>query len=154
MPVPVGVIDSIAFPPLGLLNPVLDTGGPYGAGDHTLSTFTTSGAFLLPAGTYQVHGTYGVIVVPNGAIPASWGYSIGYDSGGALGGEGFIYHNRFCQVVPMHQVLSGFYLPLELHDVHTVPSYLLWPFRLIGGDLLGLHVSPGVAVDLFYLCVL
>jgi hypothetical protein len=154
MPVPTSVIDSIAFPPLGSLNPVLDTNGPYGAGDHTLTTFTTSGAFLLPAGTYQVHGTYGVIVVLNGALPPSWGYDIGYDSGGALGGEGFRYHNRFCQLVPMHQVLSGFYLPLEYFDVHHIPDSILWPFRLIGGDTLGVHVSPGVAVDLFFLCVL
>jgi hypothetical protein len=154
MPVDSSVIDAIAFPPLGALAPVLDTGGPYASGDHTLTTFTTTGAFLLPAGTYQVHGTYGLVVVPNGAIPAAWGYDIGYDSGGALGSEGAIYHNRFAQIVPMHQVLTGFYLPLDRLDVHTVPWYTLWPFRLIGGDQLGVHVEPGVAVDLYYLCVL
>jgi hypothetical protein len=154
MPTTTGIIDTLAFPPLGVLNPVLDDSGPYTAGDHSLTTFTTGGAFLLPAGTYQVHGTYGVIVVPNGAIPVTWGHSTGWDSGGALGNEGDIYENRFCQLVPEHQLFSGFFLPLDRFDVFTVPAYLLWPFRLVGGDLLGVHVSPGVAVDLYYLCVL
>lgn len=154
MPTVTGVIDALAFPPLGALLPVLDTNGPYAAGDHSLTTFATAGAGALPAGTYQVHGTYGVIVVPNGAIPATWGHTVGFDGGGALGNEGDVYENRFCQLVPEHQVLSGFYLPLELHDVFTVPDYLLWPFRLVGGDLLGVHVSPGVSVDLFFLCLL
>ncbi len=146
--------DSLSFPPLGLLKPVLDTTGPYSAGDYNLDEFTTDGSFVLPVGTYQVHGTYGVIVVPNGTIPVTWGYSIGYDSGGALGNEGNVYENRFCQVVPQHQVLSGFYLPLDRFDVTVVPWYTLWPFRLIGGDRLGLHVTVGITVDLYYLCVL
>jgi hypothetical protein len=154
MPNTTGLIDALAFPPLGTLLPVLDTGGPYAAGDHSLTTFTTAGAGLLPAGTYQVHGTYGVIVVPNGAIPVTWGHSTGFDGGGALGNEGDVYENSFCQLVPEHQVLSGFYLPLDRVQINTVPGYMLWPFRLIGGDLLGLHVYPGVSVDLFYLCVL
>lgn len=149
-----GLIDALAFPPLGSLNPVLDDGGPYATGDYSLSTFTTGGAFLLPAGTYQVHGTYGVITVPSGAIPAAWGYEIGFDSGGALGNEGWRFFNRFCQLVPMHQLFSGFLLPLDRHDCNFAVDYLLWPFRLIGGDVLGLHVEPGVAVDLYYLCVL
>lgn len=154
MPVVTGVIDSIAFPPLGLLNPVLDTGGPYSFGDHSLSTFTTGGAFLLPAGTYQVHGTYGVIAVVSGAVPLAWGYDIGYDSGTTIGAEGIRYENRFCQLVPLHQVLSGFYLPVDRLDMHYILDSLLWPFRLVGGDLLGLHVEPGIQIDLYYLCVL
>lgn len=154
MPDVASIIDTLATPPLGALNPVLDTSGPYAFGDHTLTTFTTTGSMLLPAGTYQVHGTYGVIVVPNGAIPTAWGYRTGYDSGGALGGEGHTYYNRFCQVVPQHQLASGLYLPLDLLDVHSIPWYTLWPFRLVGGDRLGLHVEPAIAVDLYYLCVL
>lgn len=153
MSAPTGVIDLIAFPPLGTLNPVLDTGGPYGFGDYNLTTFTTGGAFALPAGTYQVHGTYGVMVVA-ASTPVTWGFSIGYDSGSALGNEGNIYENRFCQLAPQHQLFSGFYATLDLIDVHTVPLMALWPFRLIGGDRLGLHVEPSVSVDLYYLCVL
>lgn len=153
MPVLTGVVDSLAFPPLGSLNPVLDTSGPYAFGDYNLTTFTTTGAFLLPAGTYQVHGTYGVIVVP-ATIPAAWGQSIGYDSGSAIGNEGNVYENRFCQLVPQHQLLSGFWASLDYIDVRQVGLMSLWPFRLVGGDRLGLHVEPGTAVDLYYLCVL
>jgi hypothetical protein len=153
MPVLSGIIDTISFPPLGTLNPVLDTGGPYGFGDHVLTTFVTGGAFALPAGTYQVHGTYGVIVVAT-TIPVTWGQSIGFDSGAALGNEGNRYWNRFCQLVPQHELFSGFWASLEYIDVHYVPQLELWPFRLIGGDRLGLHVEPDTAVDLYYLCVL
>lgn len=154
MPATQGIIDTIAFPPIGLLNPVLDTGGPYSAGSWTFDTFTTGGAMLLPAGTYQVHGTYGVIAQVNGAIPTPWGFSIGLDSGGALGFEGYRYDNRFCQLVPMHQLLSGVLYPMEIVDVHYSYQMVLWPFRLIGGDRLGLHVSPDISIDLYYLCVL
>src|SRR6476661_5596559 len=108
MPVPASAIDILAYPPIGTLNPVLDDNGPYTFGDHTFTTFHTAGAFLLPAGTYQVHGTYGCIVRPNGEIPITWGYRIGYDSGGAVGFEGWEYENRFAQIVVMHQLLSGF----------------------------------------------
>lgn len=154
MPELTSVVDAISFPPLGVLNPVLDSAGPYGAGSHNLTTFTTGGAFALPAGTYQVHGTYGVIAVPSGTVPIVWGLDDGYDSGGALGLEGVRYHNRLCQLVPMHQVLSGFFLPIERLDVHYVPEHLLWPFRLIGGDMLGLWVPPAISIDLYYLCIL
>lgn len=154
MSVGTGIIDSLGTPPLGSLNAVLDDTGPFTAGSWSFNTFHTSGAFLLPAGTYQVHGTYGVIVVPNGAIPITWGYTIGFDSGGALGPEGTRYENRLCQVVPMHQILSGALVPIDIVDVFTVPQIITWPFRLIGGDQLGLFVAPGIAVDLYYLCVL
>lgn len=154
MPQFTGVIDAIAFPPLGTLQPVLDTGGPYYAGSNERDTFTTNGAFLLPAGTYQVHGTYGVVVVINGSIPITWGYEIGFGSGGAIGDEGWRYDNRICQLVPMHQLFTGVFAPMDYIDVHYLPYMTLWPFRLIGGDRLGLYVSPGIAVDLYYLCVL
>jgi len=154
MPTSTGIIDSIAFPPIGALNPVLDTGGPYYAGSWTFDTFTTGGAFALPAGTYQVHGTYGVIAQVNGAIPAGWGLSRGLDSGGALGFEGDYYYNRLCQLVPMHQLLTGILWPMDVIDIHRASQMVTWPFRLIGGDRLGLHVSPGIEIDLYYLCVL
>ncbi len=154
MPIPSSVIDVLAFPPLGSLNPVLDDNGPYSFGDHTFTTWHTSGAFALPAGTYQVHGTYGVIVRLNGAPPAPWGVTIGYDSGGAVGFEGFIWEHRFAQLVVMHQLLSGFFTTVDLTDIVTTAQSVFWPFRLIGGDQIGLHVEPGVAVDLYYLCIL
>lgn len=154
MPLPTTIIDTVFSAPLGLLNPVLDTGGPYGAGSHERDTFITNGAFLLPAGTYQVHGTYGVIIVVNGAIPPTWGYAEGFRSGGALSDEGVRYDNKFCQVVPLHQALSGAFIPVSYTDVHYIPFLVEWPFRLAGGDRLGLWVSPGIAIDLYYLCIL
>jgi hypothetical protein len=154
MPAPTSIVDVIASPSIGLLNPVLDTSGPFGAGSHVFTTFTTGGAMLLPAGTYQVHGTYGVIVVPNGAIPVTWGHTTQFDGGGPLDPVGDRYDNALCQVVPEHQILSGFYLPIDRVEVHYVPEVIFWPFRLVGGDQLGLWVSPDITVDLFYLCVL
>lgn len=151
---PTGVIDLLAFPPVGSLNPVLDTDGPYAAGDWQLTQFSTTGAFILPAGSYQIHGTYGVIVQPVGAIPPTWGYSLGFDSGGAIGAEGWRYYNRFAQLVVQHQVLGGYYATVDSVEIHTLSQLIIWPFRLIGGDQLGLNVSPGITVDLYYLCLL
>ncbi len=154
MPDITSIIDTVVTPPLGLLHPVLDTSGPYGFGDYTLTEFTTDGSFTLPAGTHNVWGTYGVIVIPNGAIPVTWGQQIGWDSGGAIGSEGNRYDNRICQLVTQHQLFSGFWASLNYIDVHYVPQMTLWPFRLILSDRLGLHVEPDIAVDLYYLCVL
>jgi len=149
-----GAVDALTFPPLGLLNPVLDANGPYASGSHTLTSFTTNGAFLLPAGTYQIHGTYGVLVQPNGAIPVTWGIDYGYDSGGPIGAEGNRYFNRFAQLVAMHQFFSGAFATTEIFEAHRLAETFFWPFRLIGGDQLGLHVTPGVSVDLYFLCIL
>lgn len=154
MPQNVSVIDNVSSPPLGLLRPVLDTSGPYGAGAHERATFTTDGTWVLPAGTHDVTGTYGVVVVVNGAIPATWGYEIGFGSGGALGDEGWRYDNRICQVVPLHQLFTGVFIALDYVDVHYIPQAIFWPFRLVGSDRLGLYVSPSIMVDLYYLCIL
>jgi len=149
-----GIIDSLVIPPIGTLIPCLDSGGPYYAGSWSFNTFTTPGAGAMPAGTYSVHWTYGVIAIVNGTIPAGWGWVDGFDSGSALGSEGYYYHNRFCQIVPMHELLSGLLCPMEVIDVHRPFQINTWPLRLIGGDQLGLHVSPGISIDLYYLCVL
>lgn len=152
MALPTGVIDTLAMPPLGLLQPILDTGGPYYAGNNERDTFTTTGGVLLPAGTYSVTGTYGVVVVVNGAIPVTWGYELGFSSGGAIGSEGVRYDNRICQLVQLHQLFTGVYVATQYLDVHYLPQMMLWPFRLGGGDRLGVYVSPDIAVDLYYLC--
>lgn len=151
----VDIIDQIATPPLGTLDIVLDENGPYTFGNYDLDTFVTTVTHgLLPPGTHQVHGTYGVVIQLNGAIPTTWGVKFGYSSLVSSGNEGDIYENRICQAVLMHQLLGGAWVATDVEDVHRVPFLMQWPFRLIGGDLLGLNVSPGVAVDLFYLCVL
>jgi hypothetical protein len=153
--VPTGVANILVTPPLSTLAPILDENGPYGTGDHTITDFLTTVAHgLLPAGTWPIGGTYGVIVEVNGAIPATWGYDLGYDSGGAVGTEGWRYHNRFAQVVVMHQILGGAFITIQQHDVHSIQDWLPTVFIPLGGDRMGLHVSPGVAVDLFFMCLL
>jgi len=153
MPGATALIDTVASPEIGLLRPILDTGGPYYAGSWTFDTFTTAGAGFLPAGTYPVYRTFGVLVQVNGSIPAGWGYSKGLDSGMALGFEGDWYYNRFCQVVPFRELLSGVLWPLEVNDIHRAADIVRWPFRLVGSSRIGLHVSPGIEIDLYYLCI-
>jgi len=150
-----GVANILVSPPIALLRPVLDENGPYSFGSHTITDFlTTTSHGLLPAGTWPIGGTYGVVVQPNGSIPATWGFDIGYDSGGAIGNEGDIYENRFAQVVIMHQAIGGGFITIEQVDIHQVQQFVPTPFVPVGGDRLGLFVSPGVAVDLFFMCLL
>lgn len=152
---PTGIAQTIAQPPISATRPILDEAGPYGTGDHNLTTFLTTTAHgLLPAGTWPIGGTYGVIVVPNGAIPTSWGVRIGYDSGGALGQEGYQYDNRFAQLVLLHAAIGGFLVPVIYRDCLHLQEYVAWDLVILAGDQLGVHVSPGVAVDLYYMCLL
>lgn len=153
MPQIVPIIDTVLSPPIGLLRPVLDEDGPYGFGSHTLTTFTSTAGVLVGDPTHNVYGTFGVIVQLQGAIPPPWGYTIGYDSGGAIGAEGFEYIPRFAQAVPQHQLLTGFWQALDVVDIVRLEQMLLWPFRLVGGDRLGLYVMPAITVDLYYLCL-
>lgn len=154
MPAIVDIIDAVTSPPIAALNPVLDTGGPYGPGDHTLTTFSTNGAFLLPAGTYSISGTYGVIVNVNGVIPPQAGFDIGWNDVSILA-SGDVYEDRIAQVAMMHTLpISGAKLIFELADIKTI-SQLVYSPLLVGSALtLGLHVEPNWHVDLFYLCVL
>lgn len=155
MPAPTGIVDVLSTPPLSLLQQVLDTGGPYAAGDHTLTTFTTGGAFLLPAGTYDVGGTYGIMVVVNGAIPVHWGYTIGWDGGVGPVFDGFVYENRIAQVNLQRQLpISGAWATTEIFDTHAIAALFLWPVVIGSAARIGLHVQVGIAVDVFYMCVL
>jgi hypothetical protein len=153
--VPTGVAQFVVTPPISLLTPVLDENGPYATGDHTITDFLTTVAHgLLPAGTWPIGGTYGVLVQPNGTIPITWGARIGWDSGGATGNEGWIYFNRFAQVVVQHQALSGAFLTIQVEDCRALQTYIPTIFIPLGGDRIGLHVEPDVAVDLFFMCLL
>ena len=155
MPQTTGVSSLIVSPPISLLRPVLDENGPFSAGDHNITSFLTTVAHgLLPPGTWPIGGTYGVLVQPNGAIPLTWGYEIGYDSGGAIGNEGFVYENRFAQVVVLHQAIGGGFISVQIADCHLLQNYIPLSFIPVGGDQIGLHVTPGVAVDLYFLCLL
>lgn len=152
MPTPGGVIDQFLHPPLGLLNPVLDEAGPYGPGSSTRSTFVTSGAFLLPAGTYQVSGTYGVIAVPNGAIPTVFGIDLGWNDAGYPLASGDHYRERFGQINVIHQLLSGVTVITQQFDLDTLENFALWDVALPAA--IGIWVNPSMNMDLYYLCVL
>jgi hypothetical protein len=154
MPTITDVIDAVATPPLASLQQVLDTGGPYGPGSHYLQNFTTNGAFLLPAGTYGISGTYGVLTSINGAIPPQLGFSFGFNDA-TLVSSGDEYHQRFVQVCLLHQLpITGAFIITETHDVNLVQQLFLWPSLIGSAARLGLYVAPGIHIDLFYLCVL
>ena len=151
-PVPSGVIDQFLHPPLGLLNPVLDDAGPYGPGTSTRNTFHTSGAFLLPAGTYNVSGTYGLVVVLNGAIPTTAGWEHGWDGAGGAIYSGNRYYDRFGQIVVIHTLLSGAGVITQEVSIDHLQQLILWETAL--PSEIGIWVNPSVALDLFYLCIL
>lgn len=149
------IIDTVLTPPLASLQQVLDTGGPYSAGDHPLENFSTGGAFLLPAGTYGVSGTYGVVVNTTTFPPAA-GQLIGFN--GIIGGQDKDeneYRDRIAQLVLYHQLpITGLFAPFQRFDVFHGVETFMWPVYLGSPAWLGLHVFPNFAVDLYYLCVL
>lgn len=155
MPAITDIIDTVSTPPLAALQQVLDTGGPYSGGDHVLSTFHTNGAFVLPSGTYQVNGTYGVLVVAS-TIPIAAGHVVGFN--GIIGGQDKdedTYLDRIAQIVVYHSLpITGLYVATQRYDVHHTFDLNLWQPYLLTGSVIGLHVQPGFAVDLYYLCVL
>jgi hypothetical protein len=153
MPQLANIIDIVFSPSVGWLRPVLDEAGPFGFGDYTLTQFTSTAGVLLGDPTHNVTGTFGVIVLFAGAFPSTWSIEFGYDSGGALGHEGDRYTPRLAQVVPQHELIGGFFAPLDYVDIVHIPQVVSWPFRPVGGDRVGLHVTPDCSVDLYYLCL-
>jgi len=139
-----GIIDYAFSPATGFLNTHLDTAGPYGAGNHTLTTWTPAGSPAQP-----VANTFGVLLQFNGAIPPHLGLQLGYDDGGLIVTDRF--DLTLVQLVVQHQFLSGAWVVTQLEDVHILPSSRRWVEALPGR--VGLHVLPGIAVDLFYLRV-
>lgn len=156
MPTVTDVIDAIATPPLATLQQVRDTAGPYGPGSHTLDTFTTNGAFLLPAGTYGISGTYGVIAQVSGLFPAAAGRQMGYvDPAGVIFASGELYHDLIGQVNLIHFLpITGAGVITEFHDLHHISELFLWPSLIGSAAKLGLYVGPNWHLDLFYMCVL
>lgn len=154
MPVTTDIIDAITSPPFASLQQVKDTGGPYGPGDHTLTTFHTDGAFLLPAGTYSVSATYGLIVQASGLLPPQAGFIIGWNDV-TIFASGDFYEDRLAQVVLLHTLpITGAKIIYQVEDIHLLQQTIYTPL-LVGTALtVGLHVSPNWSVDLFYLCVL
>jgi hypothetical protein len=154
MPTTTGIIDTITTPPLAALQQVLDTNGPYAAGDHTLANFHTNGAFLLPAGTYDVGGTYGVLVQASLFSPGG-GRNLGWNdvSFPTISGDNYI--DRIAQVCLLHQLpITGAWIITQTFDIHLASQMCFFSPYIGSGGRLGLHVFPHYAVELFYLCVL
>ncbi len=155
MPVPTGVADVLIRPPLALQTPIRDEHGPYSAGNHTITNFlTTTTHGLLPAGTWPIGGTYGVIAAVSGSIPVTWGYDLGWDNGGSFPWDGLEFENRFCQLVIMHQVLGGAFVVIQRENCHFIQTYIPMIWIPLGGDQIGLNVSPAISIDLFFMCLL
>jgi hypothetical protein len=137
------LIDFALSPPIGVLNAHLDGAGPYGPGNHILTTWDNSGT------TSDVNDTFGVVVQFNGAIPPELGLRIGFDDGGLVVLDEFA--DRLVQLVVLHQLLSGAWVATQVEDLHSLPFMVRWSEALPGK--LGLYVLPHVSVDLFYLLV-
>jgi hypothetical protein len=138
-----GLIDFALAPPIGVMNDHLDGNGPYGSGNHTLTTWDNSGSASL------VSDTFGVVVNFNGAIPPKLGLKIGYTDGGLIVADQF--DMRLLQLVVQHQLLSGAWVITQIENIDILPITLRWAEALPGR--IGLYVAPGIAVDLFYLLV-
>lgn len=139
--VDVSVLSALTQVPIGFLTPALDGNGPYGAGNHVLDTWSDAGT------TRNVSDTFGLLVMPNGAIAPKLGRTIGFDDGGVVDMEKF--EDRIVQVVALHQALSGAWLPTQVHEVFYAPWLTRW-FEALPGRI-GLYVHPSWSIDLFYL---
>jgi len=137
----VGVIDIIEHLPIGTLTPRLDGNGPFGPGNHIISTWNDSGT------TRNVDDTFGVIVQINGAIAPKLGRIPGFSDGGAVDLE--IYEDRITQLATLHQMFGGAWIPTQVEDVTFAPQLFRWVESLPGR--VGLYVSPTWHVDLFFL---
>jgi len=154
MPTSTGIIDLLSTPPFASLQQVLDTNGPYGPGDYTLSSFTTTGGFLLPAGTYDLGaGVYGVLVQVT-SVPSTTGLNFGWNDATFPTASGDEYLDRMVQVCLLHQLpITGAYVITDVRDIHLVQELLLWPFLLGSTAKLGVHVNPGFECDLFFMVI-
>ncbi len=141
MPQTVNVSDTFIHLPIGVLTPALDGNGPYGAGNHALTTWL-DGATLR-----NVSDTFGVIVQINGAIAPKLGRVQGFDDGGTVNLE--LFEFRITQLAALHQTLFGTWVATQVQDVFYAPYMTRWAEDLPGK--IGLYVSPTWSVDLYYL---
>jgi len=151
-----GIIDTILHPPVGSLTPHLDGAGPH-TGNVTLTTFSsTLGPIYTPS---PIRDTNGVIVTVASSIPEPWGRDIGYSD--PLGdARGDYYHNRIAQLVVQHQLrmstdvltATGPWMTTQQIEMHSWPILILWEVALPGR--LGIHTSPGIELDLYFLLIL
>lgn len=148
------IAQLLVHPPLGAMVPALDADGPYTEGDYTKQTWRTAGGTMAPAGTYNVSATYGVVVNLRTAPPPTWGYDIGWSSHPVLDYSGYTFHNRIAQIVLQRQLLTGLLINVAETHVHQYMQPTLWDLDVVGVLRFGLHVEPGLEVDLYWLCLL
>lgn len=147
MAVSSGIIETALHPPVGLLFNHLDGNGPYGPGDHLLTTW------LDGVTTRSVANTFGVLAIANGAIPSKFGVRLGCAMGGATIFTGDEYEPRLLQVVAQHQLSFGLggWITTQIEDINTLAAMVLWTEALPGR--IGLYVAPGMHFDLQFLLV-
>jgi hypothetical protein len=145
--VPVGIIDTILHPPIGVLIPRLDYHGPY-EGNVTVTEFSTTPGPIFT--DIDVRASYGVVVQLNGAIPAGFGFTNGWVSDDTLYDEA-IYDVRLLQLVVQHQFSGGAWVSTQVENIYSFPKVILWTEALPGR--VGLLVAPGLAFDLLFLGV-
>lgn len=145
--IPTGVIDQFLHPPVGTLTNKLDANGPFGAGSHTLSTWSDAGV------SKDVSNTFGCIAIANGAIPIEWGLTLGWNDPVTAAG-GTYYEGRVLQVVVQHQLLLGLggYIDTQTFDLNRAFNVMLWEEAFPGR--IGLYVAPGWSFDLQFLLAL
>lgn len=137
----VGIISSLTKLPLGLLSPRLDNAGPYGPGNHAMTTWTDGSTVR------NVSDTFGVVLQLSGSIPSHVGRTFGFDDGVAVNLDEF--DDRVVQVAVLHQLLSGAWVADQVLDAFYLPQLARWAEDLPGK--IGLYVAPNFHVDLFYL---
>jgi hypothetical protein len=143
--VPIG--DQFLHPPLGLLRPHLDYHGPY-SGNVTRTVWSDTPGPVFS--DLPVSESFGVVIQLNGAIPAGYGLTLGWESPDTLYSADE-YEIRLLQLVVQHQFISGAWTTSQLVSVNSFPTTVLWSVALPGR--LGLYVAPGLAFDLFFLLV-
>lgn len=142
---PIGT--QFLHPPIGLLRPHLDFHGPY-SDNQTLTTWSiTAGPIYSDS---PVADTFGVVWTLNGAIQPERGFRTGWVSPDGQYDEAE-YDIPLAQLVVQHQFLSGAWVTTQKLWINSFPGTLLWDVALPGR--IGLLVSPGLALDLFYLLV-
>lgn len=140
-----GLIDFYLHPPIGRLEPRLDYYGPY-QGNVTLLKWAPFPGPLF--GELDVSATYGVQLQLAGAIPAAWGYDLGWVSDDGQYDEA-IYDPPLAQLVIQHQFPTGSWLTTQREVIASFPTVVMWQESLPGR--LGLRTAPGISFDLFYL---
>jgi len=137
----VSVIQALTALPIGVLTPALDGNGPYGPGNHALTSW------LDGATSRNVSDTYGVVIQVNGAIAPKLGLTVGFDDGGTVVLDEF--DMRIVQLAVLHQANTGVWVATQVVDCFYVPILTRWAEDLPGK--IGLYVSPTWSVDLYYL---